>query len=483
MKIYQSLRFKITLVFIALMIAGNSAALLLANRSVTERYARYVNQADWQRATMAAEFIGRSWDRWQEDTSSLSGNSRNVNPMGRGMMGRSMMGDRAEPVPYAVTDREGNVLFFTGPGDLAGSRLDHFEEGVPVFVDGKEKGFVLAGSMIDQKMSRFDSTMLQGINRVLILTNIISTLTILALGILLLGRMLAPLKKIDMAAAELARGNYAARTGVSGTNEIGSLGIRFDEMARSLEASEEWKRRIIADTAHELRTPVSLVLSRLEMMKDGIYPADDSQLSTLYREVENFSRLIREMQKLAGMEGGTVALEKSEGAVGAFCLSQINSFLPESRKKSQILLWNGREIGGIGDSVPEQTSLPLLSADWNRLEQVMKNLLSNALRHTPEMGRIEVTTDCAQGEWIIAVSDSGPGIPEQERSRIFDPLLPAGQVPEPGAGRSRPGPGHLQGHSGSPRRTDLRRRGTAGRRGIPDSPSPVNGIFTKSIRQ
>ena len=418
MKIYQSLRFKITLVFIALMIAGNSAAFFLANRNVTERYARYVNQADWQRATMAAEFIGRSWDKWREDTSSLSGSRRNMNPMGRGMMGRPMMGDRAETVPYAVTDREGTVLFFTGPGNLTGSRLDHYEEGAPVFADGKEKGFVLAGSMIDRQMSRFDSTMLQGINRVLILTNIISTLTILALGILLLGRMLAPLKKIDRAAAELARGNYAARTGISGTNEIGSLGIRFDEMARSLEASEKWKRRIIADTAHELRTPVSLVLSRLEMMKDGIYPADDSQLNTLYGEVENFSRLIREMQKLAGMEGGTVSLEKTEGAVGPFCLSQVKSFLPEGRKKKQTLLWNGKVTDEGAE--PALTSAPLLRADWNRLEQVMKNLLSNALRHTPDEGRVEVTTDYAQGQWVIAVSDSGPGIPEEERSRIFD---------------------------------------------------------------
>ena len=421
MKFYQSLRFKITLAFIALMIAGNSISLFLANRSVTERYAFYVNESDWQRASMAAQFIARSWEKWQEDSSDFhSYGERNTNPMGGRGMGRNMMMDRSEPVPYVVTDLKGNVLFFSGPENQVSSPLSHCDQGVPVVVDGEQKAYVLAGSMINQQMSGFDSSMLKGINRVLILTNIISTLAILALGILLLGRMLAPLKKIDRAAAELGRGNYTVRTDVAGANEIGSLGIRFDEMARSLEASEEWKRRIIADTAHELRTPVSLVLSRLEMLKEGIYPFEESQLDILHREVKNFSRLIRDMQKLAGMEGGTASLEKSKGPVGAFCLNQIKSFLPESRKKDQTLLWNGAEVEEKSDPDEMQLPGPPLDADWNRLEQVLKNLLSNALRHTPEYGRIEVTAEYTGTQWQIAVSDSGPGIPEEERTRIFD---------------------------------------------------------------
>ncbi|MDC7223847.1 MAG: ATP-binding protein [Spirochaetales bacterium] len=421
MNFYHSLRFKITLAFVALMLLSNSTALVLANRSVTERYATYVNQVDLQRATMAALFLSDSWGRWESAAEKSRGPLvLNDNQDSRSGMGRNMQPKGHEPIPFIVTDEEGYLLFDTEKQRGEEERIDHFQKGVPIEIDGERKAYVLAGSMIDSELSHMDKTMLRSINRTLILTNICSTLVILILGITLLGKILTPLQRIERAAADLGRGLYSVRSEIAGKDEIGRLGVHFDEMARSLEASEEWKRRIIADTAHELRTPVSLVLSRLEMIKDGIYPADEKQLNHLYGEVEQFSRLIREMQRLAGMEGGTVSLEKDKGAVIPFCLSQIHSFLPESRKKGVSLTWNDKRVDeSFSPSLPDGEE-SRIQADWNRLEQVMKNLLSNALRHTPPEGTIRVRTELGERDVLICVEDSGPGIPEGERLRIFD---------------------------------------------------------------
>jgi signal transduction histidine kinase len=419
MRFHHSLRFKITLAFVTLMIVGNSTSIYLANRNVSEKYASYINQSDRQKAYMAALFLADRWEEFQNDQNRLPRLQEQIQ-IPRSGMGRNMTGEKGDPVPFIVTDEIGTILLSPGPPEKPGETLEHFSKGVPVYVNEKVKAYVLAGSMIDHELSRIDKTMLNNINRVLIVTNIISTLAILALGIVLLGRVLSPLEKIERAAADLGRGRYSVRTKVSGKDEIGRLGFHFDEMARSLEASEEWKRRIIADTAHELRTPVSLVLSRLEMIKDGIYPADESQLNTLYREVEHFSRLIREMQKLAGMEGGTRTLEKGAAALSPFCVGQIRSFLPESHKKEITLLWNGEIVTDTFLPTFPNGEEDRLEADWNKLEQVLKNLLSNALRHTPEKGTVELHIEKTSTDFRIRVADSGPGIPPGERARIFD---------------------------------------------------------------
>jgi signal transduction histidine kinase len=423
MRFYHSLRFKITILFVALMILGNFTALFLANQRVADSYSRYISQADRQRAAMAARFLEGNWDRWKNDLSRLTGpvmgDRSMMNRQGGMGMGRSMMFDRNDPIIFAVTDARGKILFYSGSRENVPEHIAAFKEGAPIAPEGITEAYVLAGSMIGNEMNRSDRAMLREINRVLILTYILSTLTILVLGILLLGRMLSPLKEIEKAAADLGRGNYRIRTGVSGTDEIGLLGIRFDGMAQSLEDSEEWKRRIIADTAHELRTPVALLLSRLEMIRDGIYPADDAQLNMLYRETRNFSRLIGEMQKLAGMEAGTVSLEKSEGDGTAFCYRILQTFLPESRKEGKTLLWEGQPLTPETPS-PASGGGNLMKADWYRLEQVLTNILSNALRHTPSPGRVEICSTLRADRLLITVGDSGPGIPPRDRDRIFD---------------------------------------------------------------
>jgi signal transduction histidine kinase len=425
MTFHHSLRFRISLLFVLLMLAGNSLAIFVINRNVTARYASYVNQADKQRAIMTARILEDSWDEWSSEIHEGDHRVPQGTPLNdeydeeekRPRMGM-MMGrmTSSEAVPMIIVDRAGKTLLSTIPVERSVKNLD-FKKGIPIYRNSRVVAYVLAGTMIDQKMNPADKRMLSNINFILFISSLLSTLIILISGILLLGRILSPLKKIDRAASLLARGDMTARSGLNGYDEISKLGERFDSMAIKLEESDEWKRRIIADTAHELRTPAALMQSRLEMLRDGIYQADKKQLESLYHEAENFSRLIGDMQKLSSMEGNRVSLEKEQADLNQLCLSRIDSFQPAAVDKRITLTWNRNEMTG---GVVGETKPLMALFDWNRVDQILKNLLSNALQHTPPEGMIDISTKLTDTQVLLCVADSGPGIPPAERERIFD---------------------------------------------------------------
>lgn len=390
----------------------------MTNKRVTTQYADYTARADVQRASLVAGLLQESWIQWREandqDRESLLLPTEEKRPRMGLMLNRYVESEHGRPreelVHITVVNSQGVTIYSTiTPTER--EPIKDFKQGEPIVVQDETVGYVLAGSMINQKMNAVDTRMLATINRTLTLSALVATLLILIIGVLLLGKLLSPLTHITSAAKKLASGDYKARTGVDSSDEIGNLALQFDEMAHSIEGAEEWKRRIIADTAHELRTPAALLLGRLEMMKDGIYPTDEDQLHSLYLVAQNFSHLISDMQKLASMEGGAVSLEKEGGDLIAFSQNQINLFLPEAHKKSITL--DLKVIKAKGNKIN-------IELDWNKLDQVLKNLISNGIRHTPEGGSLVLSLS-ENEKWVkLCVSDSGPGIPKDERIQIFD---------------------------------------------------------------
>lgn len=421
----RSLRFRVSLLFALLMLIGNGIAMVVINRSVGANYSRYVNSADRQRAALVARFIRDSWDEWssrpqegdaplplaaiQNETRSSVARPQagQMNPMrGRPMMSLDPPWTKTESGRILITDGEGRILLSTGSQRENDKDLD-YTRGVPVTVDGRTVAYVLSGTMINREMDPADRFMLRLINRTLLLITLIATLVVLILGILLIGRLLAPLTTIEKAYDRMASGDMTARTHLATGDEIGRLGRGFDRMAEKLERSDKWKKQVIADTAHELRTPTALMLSRLEMLKEGIYRADQKQLASLYGEAENLSRLIGDMQKLYSMEAETVDLEINRADLIRLCRLRTEGFQPRAEEKGIHLVCRAE-----GEIMAE--------FDWNRTDQVLKNLLSNALRHTPEGGRIEVDARSGKEGAVITVDDTGPGVPREERERIFD---------------------------------------------------------------
>ena len=161
------------------------------------------------------------------------------------------------------------------------------------------------------------------------------------------------------------------------------------------------RRQLMADVAHELRTPLSILQGRIEGLIDGVYPRDDARLAQLLDETRHLSRLVEDLRTIANAEAGALELRKELVDPGAIIADAAASF--------------DRPIAV--DIAPD---IPPVALDPVRMREVLLNLLSNAVRHTPEEGRIEVRASMSSGRLVIDVSDSGRGIAAEDLPHVFD---------------------------------------------------------------
>jgi len=226
-------------------------------------------------------------------------------------------------------------------------------------------------------------------------------------GGLLYSRVFArPIERVTKTAAALRSGELDARTGLSGDDSVGVLGRTLDEMAESIQAEREFERRLTADVAHELRTPLQAIQATVEAIQDGVLPADGEHLGVIRDETVRLGRLADSILELSRLENRSVR----------FKLAPIDPAVPLTRAvDSHRALLESLELTLTTD-IREGL---MVSADLDRLTQTFGNLLSNAARYTPAGGSVAVRLACDQKQVVASVSDSGIGIPEEERDRIF----------------------------------------------------------------
>ena len=201
----------------------------------------------------------------------------------------------------------------------------------------------------------------------------------------------------------------AARTGIVGDDEIGQLGETFDDMATTLERDLKLEHRLTSDVAHELRTPLMAMLATVEAMQDGVLPSDEEHLETVASEVRRLSRLVSAMLTLSRIENGTAPFrpERTE-MVG----------LVRSVVESQEQLFNDRGLRLRFDANAPRGEL-YCECDRDMIRQALINLMSNALRYTPENGWVVVNVGQEGRDLKIAVSDTGIGIAKEDLARVF----------------------------------------------------------------
>jgi two-component system, OmpR family, sensor histidine kinase BaeS len=225
-------------------------------------------------------------------------------------------------------------------------------------------------------------------------------------GAVYAGRLVRPIGQITATAEELRGGNQHARTGMQGDDEIGFLGKTFDEMADSIEADREMERRLTADVAHELRTPLQAIQATVEAMQDGVLPADEEHLGIVRDETVRLGRLA----------GGILELTRLERGSLAFRCERIDLAGPvNSALDAHLALLEACDVS----SSSRVTEGLFVNADSDRLQQAIGNLLSNAARYTPEGGRVEVTLRRDGDRALVEVADTGIGIAEEDLDRVF----------------------------------------------------------------
>ncbi|MFG2018428.1 HAMP domain-containing sensor histidine kinase [Actinomadura geliboluensis] len=219
--------------------------------------------------------------------------------------------------------------------------------------------------------------------------------------------MTAPLREMTAAARAMARGDYSRRVRATSRDEVGELAQAFNRMAADLAEVEQQRRDFVANVSHELRTPISALRAVLENVADGVTPATPDVLETALDQTERLGRLVTQLLDLSRVEAGAAVLDLADIDVAEF----VDGVIAEARA--------GHPEAVFATDVA--TDLHAV-ADRDRLHQIVANLLDNAARHGPDGRPVTVTARPANlpGGLIIEVADEGPGIPPEERARVFE---------------------------------------------------------------
>lgn len=227
------------------------------------------------------------------------------------------------------------------------------------------------------------------------------------LGFLSARGITKPIARITDTVKEIKSGNYSARTGFTGYDEIGSLGSTLDAMADTIQRNAEYERQITVDVAHELRTPLMAMQANLEAMIDGIIPADFDHLVTVNSEVLRLGRLVEAQLRLSRLEARMVEVHLRTLDLGELIARLISSY--------ELLV---ESSGLVLDLAAEKDVL--IHADPDMMRQAAANLLSNAVRYTPEGGCVRVSVRRKGGMAELEVTDTGIGIGEENLDTIFE---------------------------------------------------------------
>ncbi len=218
--------------------------------------------------------------------------------------------------------------------------------------------------------------------------------------------MTSPLRQMTAAARELAAGRPASPVATTSRDEVGQLARAFAAMAEEIAGADSQRRELVADVAHELRTPVAALRAQLENAVDGVRPADPTALTEMLAQAESLGELVDELLDLARGEAGVVRLQRVPVQLAPLA-AEVVAAVDAARPGRRVLVTIGEDL--------------VVHVDPRRLRQVLLNLVDNAARHTRPGGRVEIVARLDDaGGLVVDVSDDGPGIPVPERRVVFE---------------------------------------------------------------
>jgi signal transduction histidine kinase len=221
-------------------------------------------------------------------------------------------------------------------------------------------------------------------------------------------RFASPLSAVMDAADRVAEGDYGVRVQECGPPPMRALAHSFNTMTERLQNADRLRRDLMADVAHELRTPLSVLQGRLEGLLDGVYPRDDRQISQLLEETQVLHRLIEDLRTLALSDAGALQLQMESTDIVGLVHDAVRSMNAEATRKSVAL------------KVTTSTETAVLDLDPVRIREVLTNLLANAVRHARTGQTVTVSIRSTNDGVRVSVTDTGEGMPSEELGRIFD---------------------------------------------------------------
>ena len=240
-----------------------------------------------------------------------------------------------------------------------------------------------------------------------------ATLMALITSLFVSRQVVAPVRAMMAASRRIAEGRYEERVQVGGSidrqeqDELGQLALSFNQMAAQLEKTETMRRQLIGDVTHELRTPLTTIKGYTEGLMDGVLPANEETYSQIYREADRLQRLVNDLQELSRVEAGAYEIHPKKASPKALVEAAIARLEHQFKEKDVSL------------TAQLEPNLPPVMVDEDRIEQVLLNLIGNALQYTLPGGRVTVSAEKRADQVQIAITDTGIGIPPEHLPHIF----------------------------------------------------------------
>lgn len=315
---------------------------------------------------------------------------------------------RAGKLVFVLVDSHGRVVVPGGGYWLDQTIPDHLlAEGTPIDIDGQVVGTVIATGELPELNAR-ESGFLNRVNWALRTSSLAAAAIALFLGVLLARTLTSPLRQLTEAIRAMARGELGQQVEVRSRDELGELAGAFNQMSADLAHANQMRQQMTADIAHDLRTPLTVIGGYIEAMRDGVLPPSPGRLDALHQEVGHLQRLVADLRTLSLVDSGELRLHR-QSCAPAELLERIQTAYEHPAAQGEIEL-----------QLQAASDLPTIEIDVERMVQVLGNLVSNALRHTPPGGQVTLSAQKQGNAVFLAVTDNGEGIPAEALPHIFD---------------------------------------------------------------
>lgn len=396
----RSISSKLILAFLSI---GVVSVLIIAATAVWSTRAEFMRfLTDQTQTDIVSELSDyhRTYGTWERAESIFSyGNNAAPPGMGPGHRRRQ---------PFALANESGRIIIPNGPfrrGEILSQA--ELEEGIPITEDGELIGFLIPTRAPFESLPR-ELEFIQRINRLLLYGALAGAVIALVLGILLSRTLTRPIRELTRATHAVSEGDLSQQVPVRSNDELGELAQAFNKMSSELSRSVNARRQMTADIAHELRTPLSLILGHAEAVHDGVLPPTRENFEIIREEATRLEHLVNDLRILSLADAGELTIN-SQTLEPHRLLNEVASLYQYQAQRKNITL---------EQNVDAQVST--IQVDPGRMTQVLTNILDNALRHIPEGGRIILSAKAAGEHVELSVQDSGPGLKKEDLDRIFE---------------------------------------------------------------
>jgi signal transduction histidine kinase len=387
---------RLALAFVFVALVGVVLVAILANRATSVGFQRYLQVGE----TGQLQDLQNNLSAFYAQQGSWEGTNT--------VLRRSGIGPESSGGGYFLRVIDANEQTVGARGGQ-GRALNEFDIELPILVNGQRVGSLLATEA--GQGGHAGEQYLSSVNQAIIYAGIAAIIIALLLGIVLAQRLTRPLRQLAAATQAVAAGDFSQQVAVTSNDEIGDLARDFNQMARTLEISEKQRQQLLADTAHDLRTPISIMRSHLEAMLDGVFPATPENLAIVHEETLHLSRLVDDVRTLSLVETGHLPLTMSPVEISELVQQVVAAFMPLAEADGVQLNTNLTETDPI-------------KADAARLHQVLANLIANALRYAPQGEEnpptVSVTVENQSDTVRIGIKDNGPGLTADQQQHVFD---------------------------------------------------------------